>query len=47
MKDEGLSKCDYLWARETQKYQDNNDYTIFLNEYEIWINTNLESKSQS
>jgi GT2 family glycosyltransferase len=34
MKDEGLSKCDYLWARETQKYQDNNDYTIFLNEYE-------------
>jgi hypothetical protein len=29
-----LSKCDYLWARETQKYQDNNDYTIFLNEYE-------------
>jgi GT2 family glycosyltransferase len=34
MKDEGLSKCDYLWARETQKYYDNNDYTIFLNEYE-------------
>jgi hypothetical protein len=35
MKDEGLSKCDYLWARETQKYQDNNDYTIFQSEYEI------------
>jgi len=34
MKDEGLSKCDYLWARETQKYHDNNDYTIFINEYE-------------
>lgn len=34
MKDEGLSKCDYLWARETKKYHDNNDYTIFLNEYE-------------
>ena len=33
MKDEGLSKCDYLWARETGKYQENNDYTIFQKEF--------------
>jgi len=33
MKDEGLSRCDYLWATETGKYQQNNDYTIFMKEY--------------
>ena len=32
MKDEGLSKCDYLWARETGKYQEENNYTIFQTE---------------
>lgn len=33
MKDEGLSKCDYLWARETAKYQEQSNYTIFQSEY--------------
>jgi glycosyltransferase involved in cell wall biosynthesis len=33
MKDEGLSKCDYLWARETGKYQEENNYTIFQTEW--------------
>lgn len=33
MKDEGLSRCDYLWAQETGKYQEHNDYTIFMKEY--------------
>jgi hypothetical protein len=28
MKDEGLSKCDKLWAQETAKYQSTNNYTI-------------------
>jgi glycosyltransferase involved in cell wall biosynthesis len=33
MKDEGLSKCDYLWARETGKYQEENNYTIYQTEW--------------
>jgi GT2 family glycosyltransferase len=33
MKDEGLSKCDYLWARETGKYHEQNNYTIYQSEY--------------
>jgi len=33
MKDEGLSRCDYLWATETKKYHDNENYTIFQSEY--------------
>jgi len=33
MKDEGLSRCDYLWAEQTKKYQDENNYTIFQSEY--------------
>ena len=33
MKDEGLSRCDYLWSQETGKYQENNDYTIFQKEF--------------
>ena len=28
MKDEGLSKCDKLWAQETAKYQSTNNYVI-------------------
>jgi hypothetical protein len=28
MKDEGLSKCDKLWAQETAKYQATNNYVI-------------------
>jgi len=28
MKDEGLSKCDKLWAQETAKYLSTNNYTI-------------------
>jgi len=28
MKDEGLSKCDKLWAQETAKYQSTNNYKI-------------------
>lgn len=33
MKDEGLSRCDYLWAEETKKYHDTENYTIYLKEY--------------
>jgi hypothetical protein len=33
MKDEGLRKCDYLWARETGKYQEENNYTIYQTEW--------------
>jgi GT2 family glycosyltransferase len=33
MKDEGLSRCDYLWSQETGKYQEHNDYTIFQKEF--------------
>lgn len=33
MKNEGLSKCDYLWARETGKYQEQNNYTIYQTEW--------------
>jgi glycosyltransferase involved in cell wall biosynthesis len=33
MKDEGLSKCDYLWARETGKYHEENNYTIYQSQY--------------
>jgi hypothetical protein len=33
MKDEGLSKCDYLWSRETGKYQEENNYTIYQTEW--------------
>jgi hypothetical protein len=33
MKDEGLSKCDFLWALETSKYKVENNYTIFQTEW--------------
>jgi glycosyltransferase involved in cell wall biosynthesis len=33
MKDEGLSRCDYLWAQETGKYNESENYTIFQSEY--------------
>lgn len=33
MKDEGLSKCDVLWAQETKRYHETENYTIFLKEY--------------
>jgi GT2 family glycosyltransferase len=35
MKDEGLAKCDRIWAEQTKRYEDNNNYTIFQSEYEI------------
>lgn len=33
MKDEGLQKCDQIWRECTKRYQETNDYTIFLPEY--------------
>lgn len=33
MKDDGLNRCGTLWGEETKKYDDSNNYTIYLNEY--------------
>lgn len=33
MKDEGLSKAGEVWERSTKRYEETNNYTIFMNEY--------------